>query len=329
MFMKQKLLFGTILFWFIASTSSAQAFDWHKIDVRKVRKAIEFGKKFRRAIKPAEDLLPEQEYYVGRSVAARVLAEYRPSKDLTAHQYVNKVGQALALASDRPDTFGGYRFIILDTDEINGIACPGGFIFITRGLLQSCRNEDELASVLAHEIAHVVYKHGLRSIKANRWADVGAILVGEASNRALRDQRVLRQVTKSFSGGVDDLMKGWVRGKHSRETELVADRTAVSILKNAGYNPSAFVTVLERLQEKQAESRSSRGLFATHPQPATRIAAIKPLIGVAKPVIVPEVRAKRFADGLAKLLALKVKKQTAKKDRGEVAGKKVTTTHRG
>ncbi len=75
------------------------------------------------------------------------------------------LGQSLVIFSDRPETFGGYHFLLLDSNEINAFAAPGGLILVTRGMLQCCANEDELAAVLAHEIAHVEKKHGLTAIK--------------------------------------------------------------------------------------------------------------------------------------------------------------------
>ncbi len=106
-------------------------------------------------IKSAEEITPEQEYYIGRSVAASILQDYPALDDRKANAYLNTLGQTLAMASDRPETFGGYHFLLLDTDEINAFAAPGGLILVSRGLVNCCRNEDELASVLAHEIAHV------------------------------------------------------------------------------------------------------------------------------------------------------------------------------
>ena len=87
-----------------------------------------------------------------------------PPKDLA------KISGMLTLSktSDLPETFGGYHFLILDSDEINAFAAPGGFIFVTRGLLRCCKHEDAAAAVLAHEIGHVELRHGLQAIKKSR-----------------------------------------------------------------------------------------------------------------------------------------------------------------
>ncbi len=115
----------------------------------------------------------EQEHYLGRAIAAAILDKYGLYKDPSANRYVTLVGQTVAAHSDLPQTFGGYRFLILDSDEVNALAAPGGIIFITRGMLRACENEDQLAAVLAHEVAHVQARHGVELIKDSRWKKFG------------------------------------------------------------------------------------------------------------------------------------------------------------
>lgn len=129
-----------------------------------------------------EDFTPEQEYYIGRAVTASLLGTYRPLNDQAANDYVNALGQSLALFSDMPLTYGGYRFQIVDSEEINAFAAPGGFILVTRGLIRCCPNETALAAVLAHEIAHVQHRDALRSIKKSRITEALGIIGGEASS---------------------------------------------------------------------------------------------------------------------------------------------------
>ncbi|HHF43560.1 MAG TPA: peptidase M48, partial [Candidatus Aminicenantes bacterium] len=92
------------------------------------------------------DITEEEEYYIGRSVAATILATYPALNNSRLTRYVNRVGQAVGVYSDRPEIFAGYHFLVLDSNEINAMAAPGGFIFITKGLLRLCRNEDMLAA---------------------------------------------------------------------------------------------------------------------------------------------------------------------------------------
>jgi predicted Zn-dependent protease len=117
--------------------------------------------------KSAQDLDPSEEHYIGRTVAAQILAmpQYPLSADTRLGDYVTRVGLALAMTNDGVrHTFAGYQFAVLETAEVNAMACPGGTIFVTRGLLAKAGSEDELAAILAHEIAHVTARHGLEQI---------------------------------------------------------------------------------------------------------------------------------------------------------------------
>ena len=98
---------------------------------------------------------------------------------------MNEVGDTVARKSSRPNPFRGYHFAVLDTQELNAFACPGGTIFITRGLIQTCQNEDQLAAVLAHEVGHVVNKDGINSISQAR-GDPGLHRHGHGSGEAVR-----------------------------------------------------------------------------------------------------------------------------------------------
>ena len=106
--------------------------------------------------------------------------KYRSCDRPAATRYVNILGQTLAAVSDRPEVYLGYRFLILDTNEVNAFAAPGGLVLVTRGLLQCCKSEDDLAAVLAHEIGHVELDHGMKSVKKGRFAKALAIIGTEA-----------------------------------------------------------------------------------------------------------------------------------------------------
>ena len=128
----------------------------------------------------AKDLSPEQEYYIGRSVGAMVLRQYEVLDKPAVNRYLNILGQGLAQFSDRPEIYSGYRFLALDSLEINAFATPGGHILVSRGLLACARSEDELAAILAHEIVHVAHRHGVNSIKSARFGEALAKLTVEA-----------------------------------------------------------------------------------------------------------------------------------------------------
>ena len=222
-------------------------------------------------VKAVEDITPEQEYYVGRTVAATVLATYRPKPEPALNDYVNKVGQALAQFSTKPETFGGYHFLVLDSDEINAFAAPGGLILVTRGLLQCCETEDELAAVLAHEIGHVEKAHGLRAIKTGRLNSALTILAVEAGKNLAGEQ--LAEVTKAFDESINDIATTLMNSGYSRKLEYEADAAAVEILKKSGYQPGALVAMLENMAKGWDATR--KDFAATHPPPADRILQLK------------------------------------------------------
>ena len=118
--------------------------------------------------KAAEPITPEQEYYIGRSVAATLLQSYDLADEVKLTAYLNKICMALVIHSERPELYNGYHVSILDSDQINAFATSGGHILITRGLLSCAENEDALASVIAHEIGHIQLQHSLKAIKTSR-----------------------------------------------------------------------------------------------------------------------------------------------------------------
>ncbi len=246
--------------------------------------------------KTFQDITPEQEYYVGRTVAATVLTQYKPLANADLNAYLNEMGQALAQFSERPETFGGYHFLALDSDDINAFAAPGGLILATRGLMKCCQNEDELAAVLAHEIGHVEKQHGLRAIKTGRLNSALTILAVEAGKNLAGEQ--LAEVTKAFDESINDITTTLMNSGYSRKLEYEADAAAVAILKRAGYQPGALAAMLENMAKNWDSSR--KDFAATHPAPADRLAQLAK-IGVAPTATTAPARQKRFAAATQKL----------------------------
>lgn len=244
--------------------------------------------------KTFEDITPEQEYYIGRTIGAQILNKYRPYNRIAAKRYINVMGQTLAQASDRPETFGGYHFMIQDSDEINALAAPGGFIFITRGMLRCCPNEDAVAAVLAHEIGHVQHQHGLQAIKKSRLTEALTTLAVEGAKTFGNEQ--LAGLTRAFEDSITDITSTLINSGYSRAFENTADATAVGILQRVGYNPNGLV---EMLQQMGRQLKPGRLDFAkTHPDPKTRIEQITQLIGPYQPVKVIKNRQNRFEAAL-------------------------------
>jgi predicted Zn-dependent protease len=216
---------------------------------------------------------PEQEYFVGRSVAATILKSYPAYDGVDATLYLNRLGQTLALASDRPQLYHGYTFLILDTDEINAFASPGGHIFISRGMLRLTESEDEVAAILAHEIAHVVHRHGLGSIRSARV--IGALQEGALDAIDTMTESELEELTDVFGETTSEIIDTLVTRGYSGSTEREADGSAVTILARIGYDPYALVRVLERMDEAQRAEYEGEaqpvGFSKTHPRPQSRV----------------------------------------------------------
>jgi predicted Zn-dependent protease len=248
--------------------------------------------------KSFEDITPEQEYYVGRAVGANLLAQYPPLEAAAANAYLNLLGQSLAQLSDRPETFGGYHFLILDSAEINAFAAPGGLVFVSRGLLRCADSEDGVAAILAHEIGHVVRQHGLKAIKTARFKDAG-LAIGKAAVEELGPSE-LAKVTAAFSGTIDDITSTLVNSGYSRSAEKEADLTAVDILKRAGYDPNALVRMLKVMESRLKPG--GPGFGKTHPDPEERIASIQEALGDAgAPPAAPPARKSRYQAALGKI----------------------------
>jgi predicted Zn-dependent protease len=224
-----------------------------------------------KAEKAARPITEREEYYIGRGVAARILSKYELYDHPETIWYVNHIGNTLAINSSRPYTYGGYHFAILDTDEINAFACPGGIIFITRGMLKFAHNEDELAGVLAHEIGHVTQKHGLQAISKARWTEVVTTLGTEAARAYTGAQ--LDSLVSLFEGTIDDVFQTLVVKGYGRTDEYEADKLAIASLEASGYDPVQFQHLLGALEA--AQSRESGGILSTHPNIPDRITKVK------------------------------------------------------
>jgi predicted Zn-dependent protease len=240
---------------------------------REDREAID--RMAKQTAKAARPMTEQEEYYVGRAVAATILGRYRLYSNERLTAYVNSIGLALALASDRPYTFGGYHFALLDTEEVNALACPGGIIFITRGMLRNAQNEDQLAAILAHEVAHVNHKDGLASIQKSRWMEALSIL-GSETARKLGGAEMAKLVSL-FEGSVDDVARTLLVNGYGRAQEREADLGALAFLNRLGYSPYGLTDCLEKMAREQTGG-AKQGIFATHPGMNERLARGKSVI---------------------------------------------------
>jgi predicted Zn-dependent protease len=242
--------------------------------------------------KATREITDDEEYYIGRAVAARMAATYPLYKDSRQTEYLNLIGQTIALHSEKPATFGGYHFAILDSPEINAFACPGGIILITRGMMESVKSEEELAAVLAHEIGHIIHRDGIAAISSSRWSEALLVIGSNAAKEfGPKDTAKLLSV---FEGSIDDVVKTLVVNGYGRDQELAADASALKYLAAAGYDPQGLTGYLKRLEE--AGKGSKGGMLTTHPGTDERLEKVADAgISAADTSAVPK-RSKRFAD---------------------------------
>ena len=250
-----------------------------------------------------DDLTLVEEYYLGRAVSATILSQYKVYTDTEANNYLNTMGQLLVWSSSLPVVFSGYHFTLIESDELNAFAAPGGFVFITTGLYKSLENEEQLASVLAHEIAHVSLQHGVRAIKKSNLTQAFALIGTETARHS--DNQELQQLGGVFGDSIDDIVNQLVVTGYSKSYEYAADEEALRISYAAGYNPDGLEEFLNTLQkddeENEEEDKEKKGFFKTHPPAKKRLKRVAkymkkaPLVGETE-----EVRTVRFVSrGLA------------------------------
>ena len=211
---------------------------------------------------------PEQEYYVGRAVAANVIARHGLDPDERRQDYVRKIGASIVALSDHlHGNYGGYHFAVLADPKPNGVSGPGGFVFVTRGALDLCRNEDEVAGILAHELAHVHAKHGEVLIRRSRefqtsLAGLGRV-VGAASGQG---GQFANQVSQVFRDTVSGYVRLLAEQGYGAQFEQQADVDGSRFLYDVGYDAGAIEEYVRRLPD-----RHSAGI---HGDPQVRAAGL-------------------------------------------------------
>ncbi|HET6756657.1 MAG TPA: M48 family metalloprotease [Burkholderiales bacterium] len=215
-------------------------------------------------------LSAEQEIKAGQEADPQIRQQFGVYEDAELQKYANEIGQMLAKASHRPDL--DWHFTVLDSPDINAFALPGGYIYITRGILAYLNSEAELAAVLGHEIGHVTARHSVQQMSKAQAAGIaavlGSILVPEL--RSAAGQQAINAIGGALLAG------------YGREDELEADRLGAQYLARNGYEPQAMVRVVSALKDQELfdaeiakqegrEPRRYHGLFATHPDNDTRL----------------------------------------------------------
>ena len=209
----------------------------------------------------------KKEIEIGRQMHPKILQQYGRYNDEQLQAYVNDVGQRLAAKGDRPELT--YTFTVLDSAETNAFALPGGYVYITRGIMTYLNSEAELSAVLGHEIGHVTARHAVRQQSSATAAGVGATLIA-----VLTGSGSLANIANVASSA---LISGY-----GRDMELEADALGAKYVDRVGYDPQSMVDVvrllknqemfeIQRAREENREPRVYHGVFASHPDNDTRL----------------------------------------------------------
>jgi predicted Zn-dependent protease len=211
-----------------------------------------------------------EEIQMGRQLAGNLLGAAPLAKDERLQRYVNRVGRWVAAQGERPDL--PWTFGVLESDDLNAFALPGGYVFVTKGLFNALASEAELAGVLGHEIAHVNQKHHLKVLKQSQAIEIVGGLLG--SQVAERDTFGARQAL--LGKGAEALARGL-----DKNAEFEADHAGIVLATRAGYAPYGLPEVLRRMASRNPRDASLALLFKTHPLPQERLEKLGDLMGAS------------------------------------------------
>ena len=217
------------------------------------------------------DLPRERE--IGRQLSSVLLGSKPLHPDMTLQRYVNQLGRWISLQSTRPDL--PWTFAVLDDAGYNAFAAPGGYIFVTKGLVDRSRDESELAAILAHEITHVTEKHHLKAMKSRASSGIASQLGAQWLSAQVRNSTV--------SGAISDQGLSLVRDLYSRgldrDDEFEADRAGVALAARAGFDPYGLVSVLQSLRTTSPDNPLFALTLSTHPPAQLRLDQLESAMG--------------------------------------------------
>jgi hypothetical protein len=213
---------------------------------------------------------PVQEYYLGRAVAANAIAQSGLDPDVNRRLYVQLLGQAIVRTTTRlRPTLGGYHFDVLNSDDVNGVSGPGGFVLVTRGAVKACRNEDELAGILMHELAHVQGNHGEQVIKQS--GALNEILggVGGVAGAAIGSEEAKQVLANVFDKVVGKMITTSMEHSYGSALENASDIEGSYLLAETGFD---YWALRDSLRNLATAHHGHRHAGATHAPPQARAA---------------------------------------------------------
>jgi predicted Zn-dependent protease len=230
-----------------------------------------------------------EEETIGREAVAVLLGAVPLLDNDPLQRYVNSVGSWVAQHTERKELV--WRFGVLDSEDINAFAAPGGYIFVTKGLLKQMHSEAELAGALAHETVHVLEKHYLAAVQKAARVNLATTLIGTQVEDKDRDrmEKLSAGFKEVYSRGLD------------KADEFEADRRGVVIATRAGYDPYGLPAVLQTLAGMNPNDASLSLLFKTHPPASQRLSLLERLFSQLDPYAGQPQVSKRFQQQLALL----------------------------
>lgn len=208
----------------------------------------------------------QDEIRIGREIAGNLLGAAPLVKDEDLQKYVNQVGRWVAGQSERPDL--PWHFGVIESEDINAFAAPGGYVMLTRGLYRKLKNEAELAGVLGHEIGHVIKKHHLKLLQKSQLLNLGAGVLGDSVGKG-NDS-----IKKLIGSGAEICARSL-----DKDAEFEADRIGMVLGARAGYDPYGLPEVLQEIGHVGKNDSSVALLFKTHPSPDDRLTKLGEAVG--------------------------------------------------
>jgi len=207
----------------------------------------------------------EEEVAIGRQIAGNLLGAAPLVKDAKLQKYVNNIGRWVADQSERPDL--AWHFGVIESNDVNAFAAPGGYIFVTKGLYRLLQNEAELAGVLAHEVGHVIRQHHLKILQQSKLIDLGSQALAKSAGGNDKVQGLIGSGAEIVSRSLD------------KNAEFEADRIAVVLATRAGYDSFGLPAVLQQIGHFAKNDGDVALLFKTHPHPDDRLGKLGDAMG--------------------------------------------------
>jgi predicted Zn-dependent protease len=203
-----------------------------------------------------------EEISLGNDLHRQLLRQFEFSDSSKDAQRIGRIGQRLEQVSDRRDY--SYQFFLINKDEMNAFTIPGGRVYVFSGLMDKLTSDDQIASVLAHEIGHCAARHTVKKFQAAMGYDlIGSIVLGQVGGGA-----------KEIASMSSNMLMNIVFSAYGRQDEFEADRLGIKYLHLAGYDPYASVTTLEVLQQ-ESKGGGAPAVLRSHPHIPDRITAVK------------------------------------------------------